>query len=130
MRKLIIAALAALVIGSTLTLAPPSLAGAKKAGAQAGHQGGKRLAKMADTLGLTDAQKAQLKPMLADAAKQTRAVRQNKSLTPEAQKAQLKAIRKTTKQKIASVLTPEQKAKLAAMRHHGKKHGAKGAPAV
>lgn len=129
MRKLIIAALAALVLGTTLTLAQPSMAGANKAGAST-HQGGKRLQKLADTLGLTDTQKAQIKPILADAAKQTRAVRQDKTLTPEAQKAQLKAIRKSTKQQIAAILTPAQKAKLAAMRHHGKKHGAKGAPAA
>lgn len=130
MRKLIIAALAALVVGSTMTFASPTLAGAKKAGAGAGHHAGKRLAKLADALGLTDAQKAQLKPILADAARQTRAVRQNTTLSPEVQKAKLKVIRKNTQQQIASVLTPEQKKKLAAMRHHGKKHEAKTAPTV
>ena len=118
MRKLIIAALAALIVGSTFTLAPPTLAGAKKAGA--GHQAGKRMAKLADALGLTDAQKAQIKPILMNAAQQVRAVRKDTTLSPEAQKTKLKAIRKSTKQQIAAILTPEQKKKLAAMRHQGK----------
>lgn len=120
MRKLITAALAALVVGSTLTLAPPSLAGAKKAGAGAGQHAGKRLTKMAGALGLTDAQKAQIKPILMDAARQARAVRQNTSLSPEAQKTQMKAISGNARKQIAAILTPAQKAKLAAARHQHK----------
>lgn len=126
MRKLIIAALTALVVGSTLALTPASLAGANKAGA--GRHAGKRLAKLAETLGLTDAQKAQIRPIVADAARRVRAVRQNASLTPEDRKAQLKAIRKDSMAQIAAILTPEQKRKLAAMRHH-KKNGKAGAAA-
>lgn len=120
MRKLIITALAALVVGSTLALTPPSLAGAKKAGAGAGQHAGKRLAKLADALGLTAAQKAQIRPIVTDAARKARAVRQDAGLSPEARKAQLKAIRKDSMRQMAAILTPEQKQKLAAMRHHRK----------
>ncbi len=125
MRKLIIVALAALVVGSTLALTPPSLAGAKKAGAGAGQHAGKRLAKLAGALNLTAAQKAQIRPIVADAARKVRSLRQNTTLSPEARKAQMKAIRKDSMARIAAILTPEQKAKLIAMRRH-RAHGKNG----
>lgn len=126
MQKIITATLLGLIVGSTLAFAPPSLAGAKHAGTGAGKHAGKRMAKMADELGLTDAQKAQIKPILMNAALKVRTVRQNTSLSPEARKAQLKDIRKSTKQQIAAILTPAQKQRLAATRHH-RKNGKAGA---
>lgn len=115
MNKLIPAALLAI----SLALAP-TLAHAK-AGAHAGHHGGK-LAKMATKLGLTDAQKAQLKPMMKAQHQQAKAIKADTSLTPEARKSQLKALRQTTRSQMLPLLTPDQQAKLTATkgRHHKK----------
>lgn len=115
MNKLIPAALLAL----SLALAP-TFAHAK-AGAHAGHHAGK-LAKMATTLGLTDAQKSQLKPLLKAQHQQAKAIKADTSLTPEARKSQLKALRQTTRSQMLPLLTPDQRATLAAAKgHHHKK---------
>lgn len=121
MRKLIFGTVAALLIGAALTITPPTFAGAGKAGVKGERHAGKRLQKVAQTLDLTDAQKAQIKPILRSAAQQVKALRQDTSLTPEQQKAKRKAIRQDTLTQIAAILTPTQKAKLAAMRHKGHK---------
>ncbi len=113
----------ALLLGASLALAPPTFAGAGKGGVKAGHAG-KRLAKLSDALALTDAQKAQIKPILMDARTQRKAIKGDASLTPEDSKAKLKALRKDTMSKIGAVLTPEQKQKLAQMRHDRKKAAA------
>ncbi len=115
MKKLIPASLLAL----SLALAP-TFAHAK-AGAHVGHPGGK-LAKLAARLDLTDAQKAQLKPMLKAQRQQAKAIKADTSLTPEARKSQLKALRQTTRRQMLPLLTPDQKSKVASMRgrHHKK----------
>lgn len=112
MNKLIPAALLAL----SLALAP-TFAHAK-AGA---HHGGK-LAKMAAKLDLTDAQKAQLQPIVKAQHQQAKAIKADTSLTPEARKSQLKALRQTTRSQMLPLLTPDQQAKLTATkgRHHKK----------
>ncbi len=115
MNKLIPAALLAL----SLALAP-TFAHAK-AGAHAGHHAGK-LAKLATTLNLTDAQKAQLKPMMKAQHQQAKAIKADTSLTPEARKSQLKALRQTTRSQMLPLLTADQKTKLGAMKgHHHKR---------
>lgn len=115
MNKLIPAALLAL----SLALAP-TFAHAK-AGAHPGHHGGK-LAKLATTLDLTEAQKAQLKPIVKAQHQQAKAIKADTSLTPEARKSQLKALRQTTRSQMLPILTPDQRAKLASMKgqHHKK----------
>ncbi len=113
MNKLIPAALLALSLAPTFAHA--------KAGAHAGHPGGK-LANMAAKLDLTDAQKAQLKPLIKAQHQQAKAIKADNSLTPEARKSQLKALRQTTRSQMLPILTPDQQAKLTATkgRHHKK----------
>lgn len=103
---------AAVAAGMVLALGQPTLA---KGQDQKGHMG-----KMAATLGLTDAQKAQMKPVFQSGRDQVKAVKADTSLSPEDRKSKLKAIRKSTLSQISPMLTPDQKLKLAAMRHHHK----------
>ena len=116
MKKLIPAALLALSLALAPTFAHAK-AGAHAIGAHAGHHGGK-LGKMAARLGLTDAQKAQLKPMMKAQHQQAKAIKADTSLTPEARKSQLKALRQTTRRQMLPILTADQKAKLSATKGH------------
>lgn len=120
MKKLIPAALLALSLALAPTFAHAKAGAHAKVGA--GHHGGK-LAKLATKLGLTDAQKAQLKPMIKAQHQQAKAIKADTSLTPEARKSQLKALRQTTRSQMMTLLTPDQQANLAAKKghHHHKK---------
>ncbi len=125
MQKTIAVAAAALGLGATLLLTAPGAVRAQAVPvAQAGaHAGGGRMQKLADYLGLTGAQKAQIKPILKSSMQQAKAVRQNASLAPADKKTQIKAIRQGMWAQIMPILTPDQKTKLAAMRQ---KQGGKG----
>lgn len=133
MLRPILAALAALMLGATLVLSQPALAGPKKAGK---HEGGAKMRPALSRLNLTDAQKAQIKPILRAAREKIKAVRADTGLTPDARKAKARAIREETKARVAALLTPEQRAKIRAVRGSGKgktigamkvkRHGVKG----
>ena len=71
---------------------------------------------LSEMLSLTPAQKVKLKPILEDQAQQMKAVRDDTSLSPEQQKAKMKAVHKSFHEQINSVLTPEQQAKLKEMK--------------
>jgi len=103
---------AAVAAGMVLALGQPTLA-------KGAHQGG-RLGKMAATLGLTDAQKAQMKPVLASQRAQAQAVKADTALSPADRKAKLKAIRRSSMSQIGPILTPDQKQKLRVMRRERK----------
>jgi Spy/CpxP family protein refolding chaperone len=91
------------------------------------HGGGGRLKKLADELGLTDAQKAQMKPILMSARQQAQAIKKDSTLTPDARTAKLKALRKSTRQQTMAVLTPDQRAKLKSIRQ-AKREAKEGVP--
>lgn len=103
---------AAVAAGVVLVLGQPTLA-------KGAHQGG-RMGKMTAALGLTDAQKAQMKPIIQSAHAQAKAVKADTSLSPADRKSKLKAIRQSTMSQIGPMLTPDQKQELLAMRHHRK----------
>lgn len=110
------AAAGLLSLAAAATVSQPALAkGAHPA--KAAHHGGGKIAKLAQRLGLSDAQKAQLKPILKSRRQQVKAIRQDATLTPNEQRARIKALRQSDRPEILAVLTPEQKAKLAQMRH-------------
>ena len=81
-----------------------------------GQKANKRLQKMADELNLTDAQKAQMRPVLQNAQQQSKAIKDDATLTPEDRKAKLKEMRKSTRQQTMAILTPDQQAKLKSIR--------------
>jgi protein CpxP len=85
-----------------------------KKGELAGHG---KMAKILQDLNLTDQQKTDLKPILKDRMTQARAIREDSKLTPEQKRDKMKELTKATQEKIAAILTPEQKAKLPGKRH-------------
>ncbi len=119
MKKPIVAVLAAVALSALVVTAVPNFA---QAAPGQGHRGAgmKKMQKMADALGLTDAQKAQMKPILQSARQQGKAIHDNASLTPEAKKAQMKELRKSTMHQLKAILTPDQVAKMKAMRQQKK----------
>ena len=120
MNKTIWAAAGLLTLGLTTAFSQPTLAQTGPtafAAHKGGHRGGERLAKLAQFLGLTDGQKASLKPILKGEAEQVRDIRQDTKLSPEEKREQIKEVRKTTRPQIMAVLTPEQREKLKDLRH-------------
>ena len=115
--------LAALSLALTAPLSPAfaQFAHANKPGH--GQRDGKRLKKMAAELNLTDAQKAQLKPILQSARQQAKAIKDNTALSDADRKSQLKDLRKSTRSQVLPVLTPAQRAQLKAI--HQAKRAAK-----
>jgi protein CpxP len=76
---------------------------------------GARLERLSKELKLTDEQKTQLKPILEDEQKQFEALRNEGSLTREERWTKMQEIRQSTHERMNSVLTPDQQAKLKKM---------------
>jgi len=68
-------------------------------------------------LNLSADQTAKLTPILTDRAQKFQALMQDQSLTQDQRHAQMKAIRESTQQQLASVLSPDQMQQLKSMRH-------------
>ena len=81
------------------------------------HKGpfAERMKELADKLGLTDDQKAQLKPIVQDEAQAIKALWEDTSIDTAAKREQMGEIFKTHREQIAAILTPEQQAKLRAV---------------
>lgn len=79
-----------------------------------------RLNKMSTALGLTADQQTQVKAIKDKEKADIKAVVANRSLTRDAKVAQIKQIRSAAKDQINGLLTPEQKAKLDALRSQRK----------
>lgn len=83
-------------------------------------------------LNLTDDQKKQIKQFHQDAKAQAQAIKKDQTLSADQRKAKLQELHQSTQDKVASVLTPEQKQKWEQMRAEhkgkgGKHHHKKGA---
>ena len=76
---------------------------------------GARLEQLSKELKLTEEQKAQLQPILEDEQKQFQALRDDNTLTREERRAKFQEIRKSTQERMSSVLTSDQQAKLQKM---------------
>lgn len=113
MKKLIMAALAALTLTFAIFTAPDIAQAAP--GAHNNHGGGK-LKKLGRELELTDAQKAQLRPILMAAHQQSQAIKADTTLTPEARKTKMHELGRSTREQMQAILTPEQREKLKAIR--------------
>ena len=110
-----IAVLAALSLALAAPVVPALAQTPPPATPAHGPHGGGRLKKMADALGLTDAQKAQMKPILMNARQQAQAIKADTTLSDDARKAKLKDLRKSTRMQTMAILTPPQRDKLKAM---------------
>lgn len=99
---------------------------AKHEGRPKGEKGGKgdRLANLTEQLSLTPAQVEQIKPILNSERDAMRALNQDTSLDREAKRPKMREIREAHDAKIRALLTPDQQAKMDAMRPAGgKKRG-------
>lgn len=72
---------------------------------------------MTRELNLTSDQQTKVQPILADRDQKLDALRNDTSLTPDAQKTQMHEIQKSAHQQLAGVLTPDQ---LKQMHGHGR----------
>jgi protein CpxP len=71
-----------------------------------------RMRQLTRRLNLTQNQQDQIKPLLQDEMKQTRAIRQDASLTPDQKREKLQQLRQSSRSHLEDLLTPEQVAKL------------------
>lgn len=74
-------------------------------------------------LALTEQQSADLQKSRLQLEQELKALRENKSLTPELRREKVKAIMKQHQEKMKSVLTEEQKEKMKELRKQGPKRG-------
>ena len=117
MQKPTLLSLAALCLTLAALLTPSFAQTASPTPAHGPHGGGGgRLKKLASELNLTDAQKAQMKPILMNNRQQMRAIQADTMLTSDVKTAKIKALRRSTRQQTMAVLTPDQRAKLKAIR--------------
>ncbi len=106
--------LAALSLAAlSLTLATPLAPASAQAPPPMMHrpQGGQ----MPNPLGLTDAQRARMRPIFMNAGRQYQALQANTSLSPAARMAKLQALQKSSQVQMMAILTPAQRAKMKAM---------------
>lgn len=82
---------------------------------------GDRLANLTEQLSLTPAQVEKIKPILNSERDAMRALNQDTSLDREAKRPKMREIREAHDAKIRALLTPEQQAKMDAMRPAGGK---------
>ena len=80
-----------------------------------------RLQRMSERLNLTDEQKEKLRPILQDEFKQLKALRADNSLSQDARRAKAREIRRSTRQQIGQILTPEQKEKMKERRRNARR---------
>jgi Spy/CpxP family protein refolding chaperone len=106
----------AFVIGC---VTPMLLAQSASSSTPAGQPGARRLARLrwlARELDLTGAERARIKTILKKTHQSVVAIRNDSSLSPADRKEKIQAARKDARQEIRTVLTPEQRAKLKALR--------------
>jgi len=75
-----------------------------------------KLQQISSELNLTDAQKAQLKPILQSEVQQLQAVKNDSSLSPDQKQAKVSEIRQSYKSQMSNILTPEQQKKWESMK--------------
>ena len=115
MKKFLPFTLAAITLGLAASLVVPNPTQAAP-GAHPAKAPGARMQKMADALGLSDAQKAQMKPIRQNAMQQMRALQVDTKLTPQAKMDKMKDIGKSVNKQMMAIPTPAQREKLKAMR--------------
>ncbi len=117
MKKFLPLTLAAVTLGLAAVAAPTLVQAAPGAHAAPapGQRGGGRMQKIADALGLTDAQKARMQAIGQSIGPQVQAIQMNASLTPQAKQAKMMGLRQSMNKQMMAVLTPAQRQKLKAM---------------
>jgi septal ring factor EnvC (AmiA/AmiB activator) len=118
---LLLAALSAFAQDSSQPASTPpstSMGSNAKHGDQAQHH----LKRLSKRLNLTDDQKEKLLPILQDEERQTQSVEADSSLTPQQKHHKAREIHIASRTQMDTILTDEQKQKLAPIRHSGQNH--------
>lgn len=95
-------------------------------GREGGQRGGEMGARIAEKLGLTADQKARIQSITEGAKSQAKAIQGDASLSPEQKRARLQELRPSVKAQIEAVLTPEQRAQIAALKEKAQAKGGQG----
>ena len=93
--------------------------------AERSAMGAKRMEKMKTALGLSNEQASKLKASNEVVHAKMKAIKDNESLSQEARKEQMKAIKESAKAERKNILTAEQMKKMEEMRKDGKREGGK-----
>ncbi len=76
---------------------------------------GSHAGQMPNPLGITDAQKARMRPIFMNAGRQYQALQANTALSPAARVAKMQALQKSSQMQMMAILTPTQRTKVKAM---------------
>ncbi len=115
--------------GGLLTSSAHAAPGAKGKAGKAGKKGKDGMRggmKMMQELNLTDAQKAQLKPIMEAQRDQMKAMREDTTLDRKAKMTKMKAMRADMETQVNAILTPDQQTKLAELKAKAKAERAAG----
>jgi periplasmic protein CpxP/Spy len=109
---------------------PPPPAGTAMQGPPRGGMmdPGRRSDMLKQNLNLTDDQTSQVKTIFQDSRTKMEALRSNSSLSQDDRRSQMMSIRKAENDKVAALLTPDQKTKYAAMQAQMRDRMRGGAP--
>lgn len=100
--------------------ASPNQSQKRSAGNMHRDRVGERLQWLSQNLNLTEDQKKQLEPVLAEEFKQMRVVGEDASLTQDQKRERMKQIHEASRPQVQGLLTPEQQRKLAQMKEEAK----------
>jgi Spy/CpxP family protein refolding chaperone len=131
MHRLLLSTSLALALSSSLAFAqqPATAAPAPAAKHHHAHNPHREAAELGKKLNLSSDQTAKLEPILADRDNKIAALKNDTTISAEAMKQQMRAIRQQTRQQLATVLTPDQLDQLHSMHHeHGRGQQQQSAP--
>ena len=122
MNRILLSTSLALALATSLAFAQQAETPAPAAKHHHAHNPKREAAKLSKKLNLSSDQTAKLEPILADRDNKIAALKNDTTISAEAMKQQMQAIRQQTKEQLATVLTPDQMQQLRSM-HHGHKGG-------
>jgi protein CpxP len=121
MNRMLLSTSLALALATSLTFAQQAETPAPAAKHHHAHNPQREAAKISKKLNLSSDQTAKLEPILADRDQKIAALNKDTTISHEAMKQQMRAIRQQTREQLATVLTPEQMQQLHSMHHeHGR----------
>ena len=129
MNRMLLSTSLALALATSLAFAQQAETPAPAAKHHHAHNPQREAAKLSKKLNLSSDQTAKLEPILADRDNKIAALNKDTTLSHDAMKQQMRAIRQQTREQLATVLTPDQMQQLRSMHHgHGRDQQQQSAP--
>jgi Spy/CpxP family protein refolding chaperone len=120
MNRMLLSTSLALALATSLAFAQQAETPAPAEKHHHAHNPQREAAKLGKKLNLSSDQTAKLEPILADRDQKIAALKKDTTISHEVMKQQVRSIRQQTRERLATVLTPDQMQQLRSM-HHG--HG-------